>query len=146
VFQADDIAIQIVPGTSPYTPLTANDPPVNDPVNDPGSRGLPEPPAPATPPDSSAATASASIAPGPASPEPSLRFSTTRPGPVRIDVYDVTGRRVRRLLDAPFMAPGLHSVMLEGRDDQGRRLGSGVYFYRVQAMERSITGRFVITR
>ena len=88
----------------------------------------------------------ASIAPSPASPEPLLRFSTTRPGPVRIDVFDVTGRRLRRLVDAPFMAPGLHSVMLEGRDDQGRRLGSGVYFYRVQATERSFTGRFVIAR
>jgi hypothetical protein len=40
----------------------------------------------------------------------------------------------------------LHNVTLDGRGDQGERLGDGVYFYRVQAAERSATGRFVIVR
>jgi flagellar hook assembly protein FlgD len=75
-----------------------------------------------------------------------LAFATTQPGAVRIELYDLNGRRVRRVLDEPFMAPGLHNVMLDGRGDQGERLGDGVYFYRVQAAERSATGRFVIVR
>jgi len=65
---------------------------------------------------------------------------------VRIDIYDLAGRRVRSVADAEFMAPGLHSITLDDRGDAGERLGNGVYFYRVQAPERSVTGRFVIVR
>ena len=75
-----------------------------------------------------------------------VSVASTRPGPVRIELYDLSGRRVRNVLDAPTMAPGLHSVTLDGRGDQGERLGVGVYFYRVQAIERSATGRFVVVR
>jgi len=75
-----------------------------------------------------------------------LRFTTTLPGPVRIELYDLAGRRVRRVLDEVFVAPGLHSITLDGRGDQGESLGSGVYFYRVQATERVARGRFVLVR
>ena len=44
------------------------------------------------------------------------------------------------------MAPGLHNVTSDSRGDQGVRLRDGVYFLRVQAAERSATGRFVIVR
>jgi hypothetical protein len=37
-------------------------------------------------------------------------------------------------------------MKLDGRGDHGERLGDGVYFYRVQAVERSATGRFLIVR
>ena len=81
-----------------------------------------------------------------ARPLATLSFVTTRPGPVRVDLYDTSGRRVRRLLDESFVAPGLHHLPMDGRGEQGERLGSGIYFYLVQASERSSTGRFVIVR
>jgi flagellar hook assembly protein FlgD len=89
---------------------------------------------------------SVSVAPSVATPQATIRFATTVPGPVRIELYDLSGRRVRRLFDAPFMAPGLHNVTMDGRGEHGEPLGRGVYFYRVQAPERSATGRFVIVR
>jgi len=73
-------------------------------------------------------------------------LATTRPGPVPIELYDLAGRRVRRLLDEASMAPGLHTITFDGRGDQGERLTDDVYFYRVQAAERTATGRFVIVR
>jgi hypothetical protein len=89
---------------------------------------------------------SVSIAPSVATPTTTLTFATTVPGPVRIELYDLAGRRVRNVLDAPYMAPGLHNVTLDGRGEHGEPLDRGVYFYRVQAPERSATGRFVIVR
>ena len=47
--------------------------------------------------------------------------------PVSINVYDVSGRLVRTLANA-VEAPGNHSVVWDGRDDQGVRMRQGVYF------------------
>jgi hypothetical protein len=75
-----------------------------------------------------------------------LSFVTTRPGPVRADLFDASGRRVRVLIEGVSLAPGVHQVPIEGRGEDGRPLGSGLYFYRLQTAERSATGRFVIVR
>jgi len=75
-----------------------------------------------------------------------LHFTTTRRGPVRVDLFDVQGRRVRVLVEAPDVAPGLHSLNFDASGGPGDRLGSGLYFYRLQAAERSAVGKLVLTR
>jgi hypothetical protein len=70
-----------------------------------------------------------------ASPNPfgastTLRFALADEGAVQLDLFDVGGRHVRRLLD------GLHSaghgqVTWDGRDDRGRDVPPGVYFARL---------------
>jgi len=75
-----------------------------------------------------------------------LHLSLTRPGRVRADLYDASGRLVRALHDEPDMAPGLHRLPVDGRSDRGDPLASGMYFLRVQAAERSAVVRFVLVR
>jgi hypothetical protein len=58
---------------------------------------------------------------------------------VSISVYDAAGRRVRELVDE-HRAAGRWSVQWNGDDDRGRRVASGVYFYRMRA------GSFVNTK
>lgn len=63
---------------------------------------------------------------GPAFPNPSADLPTTvpmkltRPGRVVVQVLDVAGREVRRLLDRT-VEPGERSVVWDGRDAQGCR-------------------------
>jgi hypothetical protein len=45
-------------------------------------------------------------------------------------IYDVLGRRVRTLASGEHEAKR-HSVRWDGRDDDGRSVGSGVYFYQL---------------
>jgi parallel beta-helix repeat protein len=52
-------------------------------------------------------------------------------GAVRLAVYDLSGRLVRSLVDGEQPA-GKHVAVWDGRDDRGRELGSGVYFYRLE--------------
>jgi flagellar hook assembly protein FlgD len=59
-------------------------------------------------------------------------------------LYDVSGRRVRKLMDEASLAAGLHEVATDGRDAAGRRLSSGIYFYRVETAEGSSSGRFAV--
>ncbi|MBU0741596.1 T9SS type A sorting domain-containing protein [bacterium] len=50
---------------------------------------------------------------------------------LRVDVYDMAGRRVRSLHQGT-VSPGWHSVTWEGRDDRGQPQASGVYFLRAR--------------
>jgi hypothetical protein len=72
-----------------------------------------------------------------------LEFTTTRPGRVRVDVYDVGGRRTRPPLEFAFLPAGHHEVVLVRRESP-RGVNAGIYFYRVQAAEGVRNGRFVV--
>jgi hypothetical protein len=61
---------------------------------------------------------------------------------VRIQVFDLSGRRVCLLQDAVLSA-GSHRVGWNARDDQGGHVGSGVYFYRLETGGITKTGRVV---
>ncbi len=65
-------------------------------------------------------------APNPFNPRTTLRFHLDRPGRVRLEIVDMRGRRVRRLVDASLTA-GDHQEVWNGRDDSGRAVASGVY-------------------
>jgi predicted GH43/DUF377 family glycosyl hydrolase len=67
--------------------------------------------------------------PNPFNPTTLIAYETPRAGTARIDVYDADGALVRRLVDGPVSA-GAHSTSWDGTDAHGRRVASGVYFYR----------------
>lgn len=58
---------------------------------------------------------------------------------VRLVVYDVTGARVRTIVDRN-LTPGRYTMDWDGTNDRGQHVGSGVYFYRLEQ------GRFNATR
>jgi hypothetical protein len=47
--------------------------------------------------------------------------------PVRLTIHDVSGRRVRTLLETD-VGPGDYRCMWDGRDEGGRRVSPGVFF------------------
>ncbi len=69
-----------------------------------------------------------------------------RAGFARVDVLDLSGRRVRTLLDERDLSPGSRSVAFDGHNTGGMPLASGVYFYRVETASGTITHRFAILR
>ena len=74
------------------------------------------------------------LAPGrptPFSATTSIRYELYTASNVRLVVYDAQGRSVRRLVDGAIQAPGSYTVTWDGRDDGGRSLAAGVYFYRI---------------
>ncbi len=64
---------------------------------------------------------------------------------VRLAIYNVSGRQVRTLVE-DNQAPGIYRVAWDGTDDQQRRLGSGVYFARLQAGPQVKRYALVLTR
>ena len=60
-----------------------------------------------------------------------IDFGLTAAGRVDIEVFDVTGRKVRSLAHRTFPA-GEHRVVWDGADDGGHPSPRGVYFTRVR--------------
>lgn len=55
-----------------------------------------------------------------------VHYSTSRPGPVDVTIYDVRGRRIRTLTRDGH-EPGVRTVSWDGTDDRGVRAAPGVY-------------------
>jgi hypothetical protein len=83
--------------------------------------------------------------PNPFNPVTTIRLDLPRAADVRLDVFTVDGRLVRTLVRAP-LAAGRRSVTWDGRDDDGRAVGSGVYLYRVKAGPYEASKRMILIK
>ncbi|MFH1312680.1 MAG: N-acetylmuramoyl-L-alanine amidase [Candidatus Eisenbacteria bacterium] len=64
---------------------------------------------------------------------------------VRLVVYDTEGREVRTIVDEG-QPPGIYEVRWDGRDDVGRTVCPGVYFFRIDAGVFSRTSKVLCVR
>jgi hypothetical protein len=71
-------------------------------------------------------------APNPFRQQTTLHFDLPVTSQVAVSIHDVTGRRVRALLEGAVPA-GRRSVVWDGRDGLGRQVCSGVYVCRLRA-------------
>lgn len=86
-----------------------------------------------------------------ASPNPfgtatTIHFGIQRAGHVNLEIYSLSGRRVRAV-QGNFSGSGAHQIIWDSRDDRGKMVPSGVYFYRLSGsnLPRQ-SGRLVLTR
>jgi hypothetical protein len=86
------------------------------------------------------------VSPNPMNPTAKFAFETTRPGQVRVRLFDLSGRLVRTVADASSMPAGRHELTLDGRNERGGEIRSGVYFYRLESVDGVATGRVTISR
>lgn len=88
------------------------------------------------------AALSLELGPNPARGRMILRVVVPRRSPVRLALYDVMGREVRRLIDGELPA-GRHEVAWEGFGSDGHRRASGVYFCRLEAAGDAVSRRVI---
>ncbi len=70
--------------------------------------------------------------PNPFNPVTTIKFDIRERARVRLVVYNVNGQRVRVLMDGE-VPQGSREVVWNGRDDAGRSVASGIYFYRLES-------------
>jgi DNA-binding beta-propeller fold protein YncE len=89
---------------------------------------------------------------GHASPNPAAAFGTRiaydvpRSGPVRLAVFDLSGREIAVLVDAPSHAAGHFDASWDLRDVRGARVSSGIYFVRYHSVSGNSAERVVVLR
>lgn len=74
-----------------------------------------------------------------------VSFAVPAAGRVRLDVMDVRGRQVVKLLDQELTA-GQHTCPWDGRDNQARAMPSGVYLLRLITAHGNDGGRLTLVR
>ena len=75
-----------------------------------------------------------SLAPNPFNPSTEVSFETLESGLVTMEIYDVSGGRVRTV-PLGYVEPGQHHARWDGRDARGHNVSSGVYFVRLLGAE-----------
>lgn len=91
------------------------------------------------------APADLSTGPNPMSSSTVLRFTLSREQPVRLRIFTPAGECVRTLAEGR-MAMGTHRVVWDGRDQSGRRVPSGPYFWAVDGTGDRRTGSLRVVR
>jgi hypothetical protein len=83
--------------------------------------------------------------PNPFNPGTTIRIEGDPQARTHAAVYDVAGRRVRLLWDAPLRA-SVRSLEWDARNDGGRRVASGVYFLRVTTVSGARTLKLTVLK
>jgi len=84
-------------------------------------------------------------APNPFNSSTLLRFALRDEASVNLRIYDILGQVVRQVADGQ-LAAGRYAVAWDGRDRNGREVGSGVYFYALVVGEQVYPGRMLLVR
>ncbi len=74
-----------------------------------------------------------------------LQYELPRAGDVRLTVYDVLGREVRRLVQEAKPA-GRHEVLWDATGTSGREVASGIYFIRAELGEQQVVRKVTLVR
>jgi len=83
--------------------------------------------------------------PNPFNPSTTIAFSVANKGRVCIDVFNLKGQRVKTLVNNEYTA-GSHIVVWNGVADNGKPVGSGVYFYRMTAGGYTSTQKMLLLK
>ena len=72
-----------------------------------------------------------------------IRFELPARSTVSLEVFDIRGRRIKTLTRGEWQA-GFHALEWNGRDTAGRRVGPGVYLYRMKAGAFAASRKLVV--
>ena len=83
--------------------------------------------------------------PNPFNPTTTVKYGVAKKGPVTLRLYDVRGRLVRTLVNE-IRRPGTYELIWDGTDGSGRKVASGVYLARLQAVDRTQVQRMMLLK
>jgi hypothetical protein len=84
--------------------------------------------------------------PNPFNPSTTISFYLPEETSVRLEIYDLAGRLVDRLIGGERRDAGSYREAWDGRDARGNPVSSGIYFYRLRAGKEMISKKMVLLR
>jgi hypothetical protein len=83
--------------------------------------------------------------PNPFNPSTRIRYSIPEAAFVKLSIYDINGILVRTLVEGNQTA-GSYNAVWDGENSSGFKVGSGVYFYRIQANSFVQTKKMILLK
>jgi hypothetical protein len=84
--------------------------------------------------------------PNPFNPMTTIYFELPEAATVRLQVFDISGRLIRNLLNGASLGAGRQNVVWRGKDDGGVQVAAGVYFYHLSTGTFNETKRMVLVK
>jgi len=81
--------------------------------------------------------------PNPFSSSTKISYSIPKEAVVEITIYNIRGQRVKTLVNGKLPA-GNHSITWNGEDDNRKRLGNGIYLYKLSTGKNEIIKRMLL--
>nr|MBP8705576.1 T9SS type A sorting domain-containing protein [Candidatus Cloacimonas sp.] len=66
-------------------------------------------------------------------------------GKTTLTIYNLKGQQIKRLVNEELPS-GMHNVVWNGKDEKGRNVASGVYFYRLQSGNYQATQKMLLMK
>ncbi len=84
--------------------------------------------------------------PNPFNPTTTISFSVAQSSSfVNLDVYNLKGQKVKQLV-SDELTIGQHSVVWDGKDESGKGVSSGIYFYKLRAGTYTSTKKMILLK
>jgi hypothetical protein len=84
--------------------------------------------------------------PNPFNPSTQIRYHLDHATALSVAIFDVSGRRVRTLIESASAPAGARTLTWDGTSDDGRPAASGVYYVRMQAGEQVFGRKLVLLK
>lgn len=81
--------------------------------------------------------------PNPFNPSTFVKFQMPHAARVTLQVFNTLGQRIKLLLEKDMPA-GYHQVSWDGKDEQGKKAASGIYFYEMRAGDFRAVGKMFL--
>ncbi len=81
----------------------------------------------------------------PFNPETMIAFEVPSSQKTTLIVYDLLGHQVRSLVNA-VITQGEYRIVWDGRSDSGMRVASGIYLYRLQTNQVTLSKRMLFLK
>lgn len=83
--------------------------------------------------------------PNPFNSRTTIKYNLPESGKISVKIFDIIGREINALINQE-QASGEHYVLWNGKDDFGKNVASGIYFYAIAFGNRSLSRKMILIR
>ncbi len=84
--------------------------------------------------------------PNPFNPQTIIQFTLPNTAKISLVIFDINGRLVRTLSRGTVFDAGVHSIVWDGRNEQGNVVSSGLFFYRIENGAEQVTKQMIFLK
>ncbi len=83
--------------------------------------------------------------PNPFNPETKIIFNITESCKVKLEIFNIKGQKVKILIDNN-VEKGQYSIIWDGKDCKNQIVSSGIYFYKLTTLTKTLTKRMLLLK
>ena len=83
--------------------------------------------------------------PNPFNPETKIEYSIPSESKIELSIYNIKGQKVKTLIKGTQQS-GSYSIIWDGKDENEKPVGSGLYFYKLKTKDKELTKKMLLLK